>query len=48
MLYVVDFKRGQSIGEPQANRMGAWLGSQVGATPPSNAEFLTQVRTPSR
>jgi fructokinase len=35
-----------SVMNEAANRMGAWVASQAGATPPPNAELLAQVRTP--
>lgn len=39
--------RGSTLGEMNdaANRMGAWVASQRGATPPADIELLSQVRT---
>ena len=42
------FLRGASLAvmNEAANRMGAWVVTQAGATPPLNAEVLAQVRSP--
>lgn len=44
------FLRGSSLAamNAAANRMGAWVASEAGATPLPNAELLAQVRAPTR